>query len=167
MKLTVNGVQRSGIRALRHSARSMSCVAFTLLELLAVLCLIVLLLGVSIVSISGIQEEDRLRRAVALIENTARTNLLQAVKNRQLVSMSLAPGSFGASADFGGRIEVRRVGELSFRAPRRGETWEFSPTGICEPIEVRLSGPGGVVELGFDALTACVKRRSLDFNAGS
>lgn len=167
MKLTTTSFDTRGMSPFGHSSFRIPRSAFTLLEILAVLCLIVLMLGVSIVSISGVQEEDRLRRAVALIETSARANLLQAVKSRQLVSMSLAPGSFGGAADFGGKIEVRRVGERSFRVPRRGETWEFSPTGICEPIEVRLSGSGGVVELGFDALTACVKRRSLDFNAGS
>jgi hypothetical protein len=58
-------------------------------------------------------------------------------------------------------LQVRRVGENTFRAPKRGETWEFSPTGICEPIEVRMSGPAGVIELAFDPLTACAKHKSI------
>lgn len=141
--------------------------AFTLIEILVVLSIITLMLGISIISISGIKDEDRLRRAVAMIETTARDNLLQAVKTQQLVTMPLAAGSFGTGSDFSGMLKVRRVGERGFREPKRGETWEFSPTGICEPIEVRLSGPGGTVELAFDALTACAKRKSLDFNAKS
>lgn len=138
---------------------------FTLLEMLVVLTIITLLFGVSIISIAGVKDEDRLRRAVAMIETSARENLLMAVKDQRLVRMPLAAASFGSEAEFGGRLEIRRVGERIFREPRRGEIWEFSPTGICEPIEVRLSGPGGRVELAFDALTACAKRKTLDFNA--
>jgi prepilin-type N-terminal cleavage/methylation domain-containing protein len=145
---------------IRHSA-------FTLIEILVVMSILVLMLGISIISISGVKEEDRLRRAVAVIETTARENLLEAVKSQQLVRMSLASGSFGSASDFGGKLEIRRVGEREFRSPKRGEIWEFNPSGICEPIEVRLTGPGGTVELAFDALTACAKRKTLDFHAKS
>jgi len=141
--------------------------AFTLIEMLVVLSIITLLFGVSIISISGVKEEDRLRRAVAMVEKSARENLLMAVRDQRLVRMSLEAGSFGPASDFGGKLEIRRVGERVFRAPKRGEVWEFNPTGICEPIEVRLSGSGGTVELAFDALTACAKRKTLDFNAKS
>jgi len=140
---------------------------FTLIEILVVLSIISLILGISIISISGIKDEDRLRRAVALIETTARQNLLQAVKEQKTVTLPLSAASFGSGKDFAGLLLIRRVGERGFREPKGGETWEFSPTGICEPIEVRLSGPGGTVELAFDALTACAKRKSLDFNAKS
>ncbi len=150
---------------IRHSSFQRS--GFTLLEILVVLGLLMMLFGVSIISISGIKEEDRLRRAVALIETTARQNLLQAVREQKTVALPLSAGSFGSSSDFGGLLQIRRVGERAFREPKRNETWEFSPTGICEPIEVRLAGPGGTVELAFDALTACAKRKSLDFNAKS
>lgn len=150
---------------IRHSSFQRS--GFTLLEILVVLGLLMVLFGVSIISISGIKEEDRLRRAVALIETTARQNLLQAVKEQKVVTLPLTAGSFGSGADFAGLLQIRRVGERAFREPKRHETWEFSPTGICEPIEVRLTGPGGTIELAFDALTACAKRKSLDFNAKS
>lgn len=168
--MTNSNVRHSGLDI--HSsflirASSLPRSGFTLVEILVVMCILVLMLGISIISISGVKEEDRLRRAVTVIETSARESLLQAVKSQQLVRMNLAKGSFGSVSDFGGKLEIRRVGEGSFREPRRGEIWEFSPTGICEPIEVRLSGPGGTVELAFDALTACAKRKSLDFNARS
>ncbi len=145
-----------GLCCIRHSA-------FTLIEMLVALGITMLILGISIISIAGVQKEDQLRRAVSMIETTARENLLQAVSTQQLVTMSLTAGSMGSAQDFGGKLEIRRVGERAFRAPKRGENWEFSPTGICEPIELRLSGPGGTVELAFDALTACAKRKTLDF----
>ena len=102
-----------------------------------------------------------LRRAAAVIETTARQNLLQALNSQQTVRMELSAGAFGASEEFSGMLQVRRFGESNFRAPKRGEAWEFSPTGICEPIEVRLSGTAGQIEIGFDPLTACAKRKSI------
>ena len=57
--------RRAG-QGIGHSA------GFTLLEMLAVPGLITLVLGISVVSISGIQDEDRLRRAASQTEPTAR-----------------------------------------------------------------------------------------------
>ena len=123
--------------------------------------IILLVIGVAVLSISGVRDEDKLRRAASVIETTARQNLLQALNSQQTVRMELSAGAFGASDEFNGMLQVRRVGEKVFRKPRRGEAWEFSPTGICEPIEVRISGPAGHIEIGFDPLTACAKRKSI------
>jgi hypothetical protein len=66
-------------------------------------------------------------------------------------------GGFSA----GGQVEVRRYGESKYRLARKGEHWEFSPTGVCEPIELRLTSEYGVIELGFDPLTGCARKRNL------
>ena len=143
-------VQRCGRRA-----------AFTLIEVIMAMTIILLVIGVAVLSISGVRDEDKLRRAASVIETTARQNLLQALNSQQTVRMELSASAFGASDEFNGMLQVRRVGEKVFRKPRRGEAWEFSPTGICEPIEVRISGPAGQIEMGFDPLTACAKRKSI------
>ena len=135
--------------------------AFTLIEVIMAMTIILLVIGVAVLSISGVRDEDKLRRAASMIETTARQNLLQALNSQQTVRMELSAGAFGASDEFNGMLQVRRVGEKVFRKPRRGEAWEFSPTGICEPIEVRISGPAGQIEMGFDPLTACAKRKSI------
>ena len=135
--------------------------AFTLIEVIMAITIILLVIGVAVLSISGVRDEDKLRRAASMIETTARQNLLQALNSQQTVRMELSAGAFGASDEFNGMLQVRRVGEKVFRKPRRGEAWEFSPTGICEPIEVRISGPAGQIEIGFDPLTACAKRKSI------
>jgi type II secretory pathway pseudopilin PulG len=145
---------KRGFRAVRHSA-------FTLIELCMAMAITILVIGVAVLSISGVRDEDKLRRAAAIIETTARQNLLQALNSQQTVRMELTSGTFGTSEEFSGMLQVRRVGENVFRAPKRGESWEFSPTGICEPIEVRLSGEAGQIEIGFDPLTACAKRKSI------
>ncbi len=143
-----------GFAVIRHSA-------FTLIELCLAMTITILVIGVAVLSISGVRAEDKLRRAAAIIETTARQNLLRALNSQQTVRMELSSGAFGTSEEFSGMLQVRRVGENVFRAPKRGESWEFSPTGICEPIEVRLSGEAGQIEIGFDPLTACAKRKSI------
>ncbi|WP_395744266.1 Tfp pilus assembly protein FimT/FimU [Prosthecobacter sp.] len=137
---------------------------FTLIEVIMAMSIILLVIGVAVLSISGVRAEDKLRRAAAMIETTARQNLLEALNSQRIVRMELSAGAFGAGDEFSGMLQVRRVGESVFRKPRRGEAWEFSPTGICEPIEVRISGPAGQIEIGFDPLTACAKRKSIQVN---
>jgi type II secretory pathway pseudopilin PulG len=150
------GIQHS-VFAIRHSRAA----GFTLLEIIVAMSLLILIIGIAVMSISGVHDEDKLRRAVAVIETSARQNLLQALSTQQTVRIELSAGAFRVGEEFGGMLQVRRVGENAFRAPKRGETWEFSPTGICEPIEVRMSGAAGVIELAFDPLTACAKRKSI------
>lgn len=147
----------------RGFSRSRSA-GFTLLEIIVAMALTLMVIGIAAVSISGVRAEDQLRRAAAVIETTARQNLMQALNSQQTVRMDLTSGAFGAGDEFGGMLLVRRYGESAFRKPRRGEAWEFSPTGICEPIEVRISGPAGQIEIGFDPLTACARRKSIQVN---
>lgn len=135
--------------------------AFTLIELILAMTITILVIGVAVLSISGVRGEDKLRRAAAIIETSARQNLLQALNTQQTVRFSLTSGSFNMGDEFGGMLQVRRVGENVFRSPKRDEVWEFSPTGICEPIEVRVTSPSGSIELAFDPLTACAKRKSI------
>ncbi len=116
-----------------------------------------LVIGVAVLSISGLQGEARLKRVAAQVETTARQSLMRAVFEQRLVEVGLDAGALGAS----GHLQVRRVGEKQFREPRTGEVWEFSPTGVCEPLEVRVTSPEGAVELGFDPLTGCARRKSV------
>lgn len=149
--------------AIRHSSfrPGSSARAFTLIELILAMTITILVIGVATLSISGVRDEDRLRRAAAIIETSARQNLLQALNSQQTVRFALTNGAFNMGDEFGGMLQIKRVGERTFRAPKRGEVWEFSPTGICEPIEVRVTGPAGAIELAFDPLTACARRKSV------
>jgi prepilin-type N-terminal cleavage/methylation domain-containing protein len=144
-------------RGSRHSRAA----GFTLLEIIVAMSITLLIIGIATVSISGVRAEDKLRRAAAMIETTARQNMQQALNSQQTVRMELTAGAFGTSDEFSGMLQVRRVGEKVYRKPARGEAWEFSPSGICEPIEVRIIGPAGLIEIGFDPLTACAKRKSI------
>ena len=123
----------------------------------------VVILGVSVLGISGVQDENRLRRVATDIETTAREALFEAVSTQRPIRLAL-DGGLGGEA--GGAVFVRRYGETKFREAKRGEFWEFSPTGICEPIEVRVVSNLGEVELAFDPLTGMAKRRGVIVKGG-
>jgi len=123
--------------------------------------LCMLLLGIATLSFTGLQDEARLKRTASEIEGTARHSLQQAVMEQRLITLAL-DGSLGGD---GGQVQVKRVGEKVFRKADKGEIWEFSPSGICEPIEVRITHSGGIIELAFDPLTACAVRKSIIVNS--
>ena len=135
--------------------------AFTLIEVCIAMTIAMLILGVAVLGISGVQDEQKLRESASMIESTARDSLLKAVAEHRPVQIDIAGGIQGA----GGMVEVRRYGEKSFRKPDAGEFWEFSPTGICEPIELRVTSASGVIEMGFDPLTGCARRKSITVNS--
>jgi hypothetical protein len=120
-----------------------------------------LLLGIATLSFTGLQDEARLKRAASDMESMARQTLQKAVMEQRLIALSL-DGSLGGD---GGQVQVKRVGEKVFRKADKGELWEFSPTGICEPIEVRITHSGGIIEMAFDPLTACAVRKNVIVNS--
>ena len=120
-----------------------------------------LILGVAVMGITGVADEQRLRETAATIESTARNALLDAISKHQPVQLAL-DGGLGGS---GGTVEVKRYGDKNFRAAQSGEFWEFSPTGVCEPIELRMTSPDGIIELGFDPLTGCARKKSIIVNS--
>lgn len=133
--------------------------AFTLLEVCLALTLATLVFGVAVLGISGLQAETALKRSASQVETTARESLLRAVTSQRSVVLDLHSG-----LGIQGRMLIKRHGEKQFRAPKPGEVWEFNPTGICEPIEVRLSSPVGIIELEFDPLTACATKKNVIVN---
>jgi prepilin-type N-terminal cleavage/methylation domain-containing protein len=135
--------------------------AFTLLEVIVAMSIGLIVLGVSVLSISGVQDENRLRRQATDIEGTVREALFEAVSTQRPVRLALDGGLGGE-----GGVLVRRFGEKKFREARQGEFWEFSPTGICEPIEVRVESALGEIELAFDPLTGMAKRRGIIVKGG-
>ncbi|MCW0219850.1 MAG: prepilin-type N-terminal cleavage/methylation domain-containing protein [Prosthecobacter sp.] len=134
---------------------------FTLVEVCVAMAIGLLILGVAVMGMSGVRSEAVLKKMAARIETEARESLLQAVMEQRTVQVNLND-SLG---DSHGRLQVKRYGDAKFRNPTRGEVWEFSPTGVCEPVEVRVSNEVGVIELGFDPLTGCAVRKSVIVNS--
>ena len=147
-----------GFAAIRHSLfgfRHSRSAGFTLVEVIVAMSIAMLLIGVASLSITAVNDEGKLRREASQIEITVRDSLMKAVSTYSPVQVDLA--SFGS-------VQVRRYGEKQFRAPKSGESWEFSPTGICEPIEIRVTRDEGTIELGFDPLTGCARKRNIVVN---
>ena len=155
---------------IRHSSFRPSR-GFTILEVCVALAIAMLMLGAATIGISGVQREHGLRRTASTIETAARESLLRAVAEHHAVFIELgeqelraASTKLGTPADsraLNGLLEVRRYGEKVFRKPRHAETWEFSADGVCEPLELRITSATGTVELNFDPLTGCARRKSI------
>lgn len=135
---------------------------FTLLEVCIALTIAMLILGVSVLGITGVQDEQQLRESAAEVESSAREALLDAIAHHRPIQLGLDGGLAGST---GGVVEVKRHGESKFRAPTTGEVWEFSPSGVCEPIEIRITSQAGVIEMGFDPLTACARKKNIIVNS--
>jgi type II secretory pathway pseudopilin PulG len=134
--------------------------AFTLLEVCIAMTIGILILGVAVMSVTGLQGEQQLKEVASSIESTARNSLLKAIAEHRPIQLALAGGIGGAD----GNVEVKRYGEPSFRKATRDEMWEFDPTGVCEPIELRITSANGTIELGFDPLTACARKKNISVN---
>lgn len=75
----------------------------------------------------------------------------QPVRGRQIEGFELREGM---------SLMVRRWGEKFFRAPE-GDVWIFEPSGICEPLAIKLLHPEGSMEMLFNPLTAKIQEQSL------
>ncbi len=142
-----------------HHSSLITRSGFTLLEVCIAMTIAMLILGVAVMGITGVADEQRLRETAATIEGHARNALLDAIAKHQPVQLALDGSLSGGST-----VEVKRYGEKNFRTAESGEFWEFSPTGVCEPIELRLISTDGVIELGFDPLTGCARHKSIIVN---
>lgn len=130
--------------------------AFTLLEVCIAMTIGMLILGVAVLGVTGVQDEQKLRESAANIESTARNSLLKAISEHRPVQLA-----FGAGLGGEGNVEVKRYGENKYRKPDSDEMWEFSPTGVCEPVEIRVTSTTGVIEMGFDPLTGCARKKNI------
>ena len=140
--------------------------AFTLLEVCIAMGIGALMIGVAVMGVSGVQAEHALRKTASGIETQVRQSLLQAISDQRTVLIALGSGVQEATPlNTEGLLTIRRYGEKRYREPKRGEIWEFSPTGIFEPIDLRILAPGGTIELGFDPLTGCARDRSILVNS--
>ena len=143
-------------RGFDSPARGVRHLGFTLIEVCVAMAIGVLILGVATLSMAGVQGEARLKKMAAQVESRARGSLLEVVMEQRAVRVDLA-GGLGVE----GRVQVRRVGERAFRNPQKGEVWDFSPTGVCEPVSVRVSNEAGEIELEFDPLTGVAVRKEV------
>jgi len=159
---------------MRISLLNRSARAFTILEIIVAMVVAMLIVGVAVMSLKGVDRESKIRRIAAQLEWTARAAMRDALVRRQPQCVRFASDGFAASAvasssrwkrlPKGGKLEVRRWGETRWRKPREGEAWWFHPGMPCEPLAVRFALPEGRYEMTFDPLTASVIEEGLAVN---
>ena len=163
---------------------------FTLIEIVVSFVLIVLIIGVGVLSLTTESARKQITKPASELKKYARRGLQMAINNRRSFAIELTPDSFalregtgvanpGEDFDrFSGeedvtagmlgsyqlddlmRLEVRRWGEKYFRKPE-ADAWVFEPSGICEPIHIKLIHQKGFIEMEFNPLTAKVQDQSL------
>lgn len=144
---------------------------YTLLEIAIVVAIIVLLVGAAIPLSSGFVREQRLRdvvREILIMAKTARTEAMTS-GNRAVIIFDkkafglLRPGDEEPSEIYqlpGGMV----YDILPFGGDRRerpdGQRWVFQPSGLLEPLTVRVIEDEAWMEVRFDPLTAALSDES-------
>ncbi len=139
-----------------QNGRIAGAAGFTLLEILMALALAAVLAAAAAPLLSDALSRSQTDDAVSAVEDAALALHAGAVEAGARRPAAISPAGLvpGRPLPSGWKLEVRRLAESRFRKPREGEQWEFNDAGICEPLELRLSGGGESVELRFDPLTA-------------
>jgi len=144
---------------------------YTLLEIALVVTIIVLLIGAVIPLTSGFVREQRLRDAVRellVLAKTARTDAMTSGRAAEVVFekggfVLRRPGEEEASESVRlARGTTYQLRPFATDKPLRpdGQRWIFQPTGLCEPIAVRIMEDEAWIEVQFDPLTAGIEDES-------
>lgn len=146
-------------RSTRHKSRG-----YTLLEIALVVTIIVLLVGAVVPLSSGFTREQRLRDAVRELLVLAKTARTEAMTTGRAATVIFVKGGFVLQRSAGGETEnvrlprgmtyqIRPFASDKILKPDE-QRWIFQPSGLCEPIAVRLMEDDAWMEVRFDALTA-------------
>jgi prepilin-type N-terminal cleavage/methylation domain-containing protein len=146
-------------RASRHRA------GYTLLEISLVVAIIVLLAGASVPLVTGFTREQRLRdtvRELLVLAKTARTEAMTTgVPSRVIFGKKGFAVFHGADEDpsvvarlpAGTTYLIRPFGTEKRERPDN-QAWLFQPSGLSEPLQVRVIEGDAWIEVEFDPLTA-------------
>ena len=144
---------------------------YTLLEIAMVVAIIVLIIGAAVPLTSGFTREQRLRdvvRELLIYAKTARTDAMTTGRAAEVVFAKNGfalrrPGESEAGETFkmprGMRYVLKPFGADKAVRPD-GQRWIFQPTGLCEPVTVRIEEDDAWMEVTFDALTAGIADES-------
>ena len=128
---------------------------FTVLEIIIALSLIAILAAASLpylLDSFANSAGDRAADDLAARVQDIRSRALESGEKQQLGIT--AAGISGLPLPNGWHLEVKGLNDSRFHTPSKAQTWEFASSGICEPLELRLSDHDRQITLSFDALTA-------------
>lgn len=140
----------------------------TILEIVIVLCIILLVSGLSIPAITSLIRGERLRAAPAQLEAMAITARAKAFAEHRNYRIVLLPDAFHLERDQPGPDEETLLAE--YRIPARVEIeiatwpgeiwvrpsryeWEFPPAGLLEPLRIMFRDGDSYYYQEFSAIT--------------
>lgn len=137
--------------------------AFTLLEVILVMGVMMLVIGVGAGSFAYFEMEDPLEEPVQKLGQMSKLALNTAVLQHRGMMIGFDKESFGIVGEGGGtlaryshgkqvRVLIRRWQGKGWE-PAEGQVWHFGEQGICEPVVIRFENAEGFREVKFHALT--------------
>jgi prepilin-type N-terminal cleavage/methylation domain-containing protein len=152
---------------------------FTLLELCIVILIIVVMVGATAPVISGFSTEQQLRdpiRQLQLYSKTARRLAVHEGRDYEIqfnqkdfsIIASLPPKEDGTKRkSFSKTYQIKRGNEFfiqrwmspKWRKPEK-DRWVFVPSGLCEPLKVRVTRGKAWLECSFHPLTGAIQDES-------
>lgn len=129
--------------------------AFTLLEIIIALALVAILVSASLPYLFDSFASAEGDRTADAITRTAQETRRKALESGRRESLPIGSGRVGGVLlPREWRLEVMTLNDAKFHAPGKGQVWNFSAAGICEPLSLRLSSGDRRITLRYDALTA-------------
>jgi len=149
---------------------------FTLLEMTMVMFIMAIFISVATFSFQGVTDEQILRTPAAELQRMAREAVSRAGIYEQPETIVFEKTGFGiryrgeASATESGntqywlrrvqtppdmRLLMKRWGESKWQ-PAAGQRWMMLPSGLCEPLSIRLEWGRSFTEMQFHPLTGGV-----------
>lgn len=156
----------------RGTASIGGCVrGYTLLEIAIVVSIIVLLVGAAIPLSSGFVREQRLRdvvREILVLAKTARSDAMTSGGRAVIIFDNKSFGLLRPGDEEPSEVYALPTGIvydiLPFGTDRRvrpdGLRWVFQPSGLLEPLAVRVMEDEAWMEVRFDPLTAALSDES-------
>ena len=141
---------------------------FTLLEIMISVCILLLILGLAVPSLTGVIADKRLRRSLNEFNDMVRQAQERSVAEHRAYlivwgdkAAALRPESFAKDEEpkDAAQFALARGEALNLSLPSAlrkdppGE-WIFWPSGTCEPAVVQFSGRDGSWTANYSALTA-------------
>jgi prepilin-type N-terminal cleavage/methylation domain-containing protein len=145
--------------------------AFTLLEILVVLALMAVLFTLAAVHFGGISEERALAEPATEIKALARKAQRTAVLENRSQTLSITPSRVGdVNIPTDVQLLVRPWGTKQWHRPGGEDkspafAWNFDPSGLCEPIGLRLELGPSSYEIDFHPLTGGVDEERVEIIA--
>lgn len=142
--------------------------AFTLLEVILVMSVMMLVIGVGVGSFAYFDQEDPLEKPAQTLGQMSKQAMNTAVIQHRGMMIAFEKESFGvigSGADTLGnynhgkqiKIFLKRWGSKGWEKAE-GQIWHFGEQGICEPLMVRFENADGFKEVKFHALTGGITR---------